>query len=74
FTTVNGKTLKLFRSGVLSGAGRPGEVLKSDGMLVIACGRDAVEIGELQLEGRKVLKSAEFLRGFPLEKGMIIGQ
>jgi methionyl-tRNA formyltransferase len=57
------KRLKLLRTRLKKGLqGKPGERLPVEG-LVIACGKDALEICELQVEGKKPLASLEFLRG-----------
>jgi len=36
---------------------------------VVACGEGAVELLELQQEGRRVLPADAFLRGYPLRPG-----
>ncbi len=64
--------LKLLRSRPVAGAGRPGEVLDAShpgavqDALRIACGEGAVEITELQREGRRAQPAAEALRGMDL--------
>ena len=55
--------LKLLRSRLSEGQGVPGEVL--DG-LVVACGNGAVEITEVQREGKRPMPAAEALRGMAL--------
>ena len=46
----------------------PGKLLVKDGVhIYIGCGDVALEIKELQLEGRKTMPVADFLRGFRLE-------
>ena len=70
--TLWGETLiKLYRSKVLqnSQAGAPGEILRADGTLVVSTGSGAVEVLEIQQEGKKMLSTEEFLRGFRLAKG-----
>ena len=49
----------------------PGTVFASKETLRIACGEGAVEISELQQEGRKMMSTADFLRGYPLRDGEI---
>jgi methionyl-tRNA formyltransferase len=49
-----------------------GEVLSNDDKLLVKCGRGVVELLALQLEGRKAMQSAEFLRGFKIEVGSIL--
>lgn len=53
--------------------GVPGEVLVSDNNLIVACGDStAIEILTLQLEGKKAMSAADFLRGNPINKGTIL--
>ena len=42
--------------------------------LLVECGQDLLSVKELQLEGKKRMDIASFLRGFPVEDGMILGQ
>ena len=60
---AGGERLKLLRSRLAEGQGAPGEVL---GGLVVACGKGAVEITEVQREGKRPLPTAEALRGMAL--------
>ncbi|MBM9593632.1 methionyl-tRNA formyltransferase [Roseitranquillus sediminis] len=55
--------LKLLRSRLAAGEGAPGERLEG---LRIACGSGAVEVTEVQREGRRPLSAAEALRGADL--------
>jgi methionyl-tRNA formyltransferase len=43
---------------------KPGEIWTDKERLVIGCGKDCIEIFEIQQEGRKRLTTAEFLRGY----------
>ena len=43
---------------------KPGEIFSSKKELIIGCGQNALNVIELQLEGRKKLSFSEFLRGF----------
>lgn len=60
---VAGERVKLLRARVVPGEGAPGAVL---GPLVVACGAGAVEVLELQRQGKRPLPTAEALRGMPL--------
>ncbi len=73
FTTLGGKTLKLLRSTLAAGNGRPGQVLQAGETLVVACANDAVAVTELQLEGRRQMPADEFLRGYTLKAGDLLG-
>ncbi|HEY7996287.1 MAG TPA: hypothetical protein VIE14_05440, partial [Steroidobacteraceae bacterium] len=71
--TAAGKVerVKVLRAGLADGSGVPGEVL--DDALTVACGSGAVRLLELQRGGKKPMGPAEFLRGFPLGRGAVLG-
>jgi methionyl-tRNA formyltransferase len=60
---INGERVKLLRSRLASGLGRPGQVL---GGLTIACAEGAVEITLAQREGKRPMPPEDFLRGFSM--------
>jgi methionyl-tRNA formyltransferase len=62
------QTLKIYASRVKPGLGlNPGELrVESNVHIYIGCHDEAIEIKELQLEGRKTMPVADFLRGFKL--------
>lgn len=70
FTFLRDKLLRVYRVHEVHGAvpGRDtGAILRSDaarGELFVATGSGVVAIDELQLQGRKRMQAAEFLRGF----------
>ncbi|MBI3195689.1 MAG: methionyl-tRNA formyltransferase [Ignavibacteriae bacterium] len=71
FTFHKGKILKFYRSQILNDV-RPGsssEVLIADKRLVVSCGNGAVEILELQQEGKRKMSAEEFLRGHKISVG-----
>ena len=74
-TVLDGKTLKLFKSYVskeLSG-GKSGQVQVTKDGLAVYCGDSrAVVITEVQFEGKKRMKSADFLRGHHISDGLIL--
>lgn len=75
YTSLDGQTLKIFRTLTGNGVGTPGTVLRaSRGTLEIACGNGSLLIGELQLAGKKRLECASFLAGFSIREGAILGQ
>jgi methionyl-tRNA formyltransferase len=65
---------KVFAPKLVSGGGRPGEVLGlvPEG-LAVACGEGAVAFGELQLAGRKRMPARACLAGHPVPAGTILG-
>ena len=64
FMKLDGRNLKIFSASVIDLAGKPGEILRSDNKLVIAAGKRALSLGEVQLEGKRRMSAAEFLRGY----------
>ncbi len=60
--------------GALEGKPQPGTVLAAnEGGVVVACADGAVRLTRLQREGRAVQSSADFLRGYPLAAGAVLG-
>ncbi len=75
YTTLNGKTLKLWDADVLEEdyEGVYGEIVKTDKECIyVKTGRGTLVIQELQLEGKKRMDTATFLRGYQLEKGIVL--
>ena len=78
FTKLNGKTLKIWEADVLTEeeAGKkvlPGMILKAEkDRLFVGTGEGVLAVRMLQLEGKKRMDTAAFLRGCHLEKGMIL--
>ena len=73
YTHIHGKTLKIWRAEVTDGdeTKAPGTVLSGGkGELLIQTGKDALKITELQLEGKKRMDTAAFLRGYTIEEGL----
>ena len=59
---LNGKRMKIHRTLITEGSGEPGQVLSLE-PFVVACGSGAVEITELQPEGKKKMSAQAFLNG-----------
>ncbi|MDD6490309.1 MAG: methionyl-tRNA formyltransferase [Clostridia bacterium] len=59
---LNGKRIKIHRTLIAHGKGEPGQVLSLN-PLVVACGEGAVEITELQPEGKKRMSAQSFING-----------
>ena len=64
--------LKLLRAVTAEGSGEAGSVIAADPKngLVIACGRGAVRILEVQAPGGKKMRAEDYLRGHTLELGI----
>ena len=64
FTTTPKGDVKMFGPRVLDGIkGHPGEVLKTMGELIVACGHDALRIAEVQPSGKSRMPAHEWARG-----------
>ena len=62
--------LKIWKAEVIENSGRAGEILSADkNGIVVACGKNALRILELQREGGRRLSAQEFLSGNPLKAG-----
>ncbi|NOR49661.1 MAG: methionyl-tRNA formyltransferase [Desulfuromonadales bacterium] len=74
YTSLNGELLKLARtSPEITTGDNPGSIISTDNNGVrIACGTGSLLVRELQLAGRKRLPAADFLRGCPLEPGLLL--
>lgn len=74
WTLHDGTRLKIYQSRRAEGEGAPGEVLKADDRLLVACDTGAVEVVTLQQPGRQRLNAHDFLNGYSLEKGDHLGE
>jgi methionyl-tRNA formyltransferase len=63
FMEFDGRNLKIFSAVIVPIHGTPGEILRSENELVIAAGEEALSLCEVQLEGKRRMTTAEFLRG-----------
>ena len=73
FTFVNGKQLKLWKATVVDKTGEAGTVIDvNKNVFTVACGNKALEINELQLEGKKRMGTGDFLRGYQIEAGTVL--
>ena len=62
-----GSRLKIIKAVEVEANGRPGEII--DKKFIIACSKNAVQVLELQKEGKKIVKVSEYLKGHILETG-----
>jgi methionyl-tRNA formyltransferase len=63
FMKVSSQNLKIFSASVVDLNGQPGQILRSDKDLIVATGKGALSLAEVQLEGKRRMTAAEFLRG-----------
>jgi methionyl-tRNA formyltransferase len=78
FTMLNGKKLIVHRMAVADSASmrpsEPGEIWVDQERLLVSCAAGTwLQLLELQLEGKKRMPAAEFLRGFQLASGARLG-
>ena len=75
YTSLKGKTVKIWSADVVAGntSGNPGRVTVSKDKLLVECGEGFLSITELQLEGKKRMETAAFLRGFAVEDQTVFG-
>ena len=74
YTLLAGKTLKLWKVRVVEGSGKAGSVIGIDKeSFTIACGEGAIEVLEVQLEGKKRMSAGDFLKGSSLNIGQELG-
>ena len=72
FTYIGDKLLKVHRTKTIASerSGEPGEVIRADGAgFWIATASGAIELDEVQLENKKRLPGAEFIRGARIKVG-----
>ena len=77
FPNSDGKTLqlKVYAARVIEDAAAcpvGGTILSAKDRLLVSCGSGVLELLEVQAEGRKRMSAAEFLRGHPLQEGLVL--
>ena len=76
YTSLNGKTLKIWKASVQPG-GDPADagkiVLADKNSIGVQTGKDILILQEIQLEGKKRMSVDAFLRGFPVSAGTELG-
>ena len=80
FTCLEGKNLKIFKASVCDQRAvkdvedaRPGQILGTDKKgIYVQCHESCLCIEELQLEGKKRMPAADFLRGYQIGAGVLL--
>ena len=68
------RLLKIWEAEVVDGDGPAGEVILADESgIVVACGEQALRLTTVQRDGGKRMTVADFLRGYPRERGTVMG-
>jgi len=75
YTLLRGKKLIVHRMSIAAvGTFAPGELHFAGDIILVGCGGGtAIALDELQLEGKRRMSAAEFLRGFQLRSGERLG-
>lgn len=76
YTAYRGKTLKIWEADVIEeqSAGLPGEIVQAGKDFIdVACGKEILRITSLQLEGKKRMAVKDFLLGYEIHQGMMLG-
>ncbi len=75
YTYLDKKLLKIYKAEKVYGpAAIPGNIIKIEkDSFIVACGKDALRIRELQLEGKNRMSAEEFLRGAHLKERQRLG-
>jgi methionyl-tRNA formyltransferase len=63
--------VKVLRTALAAGSGRPGTLLSDD--LAVACGTGALRLVEVQRAGARAMKAADFLNGAKVGPGAVFG-
>ena len=71
FTMYNERSVKIYRTKIITGVEKrnPGEIYITDDKLIIHTGGGAVEVLDIQMEGKKRMSAEEFLRGTRFNTG-----
>lgn len=77
YTFLGEKSLKIWKARISEAAGQeaPGTILEAGkSSFTVQTGEGALEVLQVQLEGKRRMSAAEFLRGVSLNKGMSLGK
>jgi methionyl-tRNA formyltransferase len=77
YTTLHGKTLKIWDADVVDGdpSVKPGTILKvTKKEIVVQTGENALALKEIQLSGKKRMQTAAFLLGYQVAEGEELGE
>jgi methionyl-tRNA formyltransferase len=67
FMELNGRNLKIFSASVVDLTGKPGEILRDKNELIVAAGKYALSLREVQLDGKRRMSASEFLHGYRIK-------
>ena len=67
-----GERFKVFKAEIVDGRGNAGLIINED--LTIACGEKALNILEIQRQGKDIMSVSDLIRGFKFKKGDNVNQ
>jgi methionyl-tRNA formyltransferase len=67
FMELNGRNLKIFSASVVDLTGKPGEILRDKNELIVAAGKYALSLREVQLDGKRRMSASEFVHGYRIK-------
>ena len=67
-----GERFKVFKAEVVEGRGKAGLIINEN--LTIACGQKALNILEIQRQGKDIMSVSDLIRGFKFKKGHNVNQ
>jgi methionyl-tRNA formyltransferase len=75
FTQWQSQPFKIHRAQHAEGSAPPGTVLSADDRqgLVVACGTGALLLDNVQPAGKTAMEGTDFVRGYPIEVGALLG-
>ncbi len=73
FTSFRGKNLHVWNAALSQRSLFGGELLAEGDHLFVGCGEDALEVLEVQLEGKKRMAARDFIHGFRPQTGEKVG-
>jgi methionyl-tRNA formyltransferase len=73
YTTFRGKNLHIWTAQPVELAAAAAQVIVENGHLFVGCGAGALELVEVQLEGKKRMPAADFVHGYQPRNGEKLG-
>ncbi len=74
FFTINDEPFKVYEAREGNGIGKVGEVIECEKSLEIACAKGSIIVKKIQKSGGKAMDISDFLRGYKIEKGVIVNK
>jgi len=68
---LGGESLKVWEAAPAEGAGKPGEIIRAETELVVACGDGALALCVVQRAGGRRMAARDFLRGMRVSRGEV---